>query len=198
MTVKQNHSRIVEFLVSRDLPMMGEMRAGPFISLYGICLSDALHNQEYKSTIKRLLVERQEKLLTHRLKELQSLAGETPVEEEMSVDMGELIESLTKVTTVSSNNFLHVSLHVYVHTQMDEDFIVKPSGMSSPLQQHLAEFSDEIATMSCLQQHVTTPYPENSAVLANLPDSSAESSIKQQPSTSKKRKANILHDKIAI
>ena len=52
LSIQQNHLRIEEFLISRDLPMVGEMRVGPFISLCGICLSHAFNNQEYKSTVK--------------------------------------------------------------------------------------------------------------------------------------------------
>lgn len=101
MTVKQSHLRIEEFFSSRNLPMIEEMRAGPSISLCGISLSNIFHNQEYKSTVKRLLREHREKLLTHRLKEIESMAEETTNKEDMSDEIRDLIESLTKITTVS-------------------------------------------------------------------------------------------------
>ena len=47
-----------------------------------------------------------------------------------------------------------------------------------------------LAMMSCLKQHVTVPYPENTAVLANFPDPSAESSTKQ---LQRSVRQNMLH-----
>ena len=68
--LKQNHLGIEKFLSGRDLPLAEEMRAGPFIFLYGIVLSDTFKSYEYKSTIFRLKAEYQKVLTTYRLTEL--------------------------------------------------------------------------------------------------------------------------------
>ena len=60
--------------------------------------------------------------------------------------------------------------------QLNEDLPVETLMTSSPLQQYLTESTEENPTMSHLQQNLTDPYPENSAVVANLPDTSAEPS----------------------
>ena len=103
--LKQNHLRIEKFLSGRDLPLVEEMRAGPFISLYGITLSDKSKSYGYKSTIFRLKAEYQQVLITQRQTELQSIVEKTKANEEVSEsatdDISDVIDKLTQVTTVS-------------------------------------------------------------------------------------------------
>ena len=75
------------------------MKTGPFVSPYGISLSDGLQHHEYKSTISTLQeANNQAKLLAHRLKQEDTMIEE---KENIQSDLLDVIATLTRATTVS-------------------------------------------------------------------------------------------------
>lgn len=64
-------------------------------------MSDAQQNHEYKSTVNRLLENYPEVLRTQRLKQLERMEEEITNKEENGDDMLDVIDTLTRVATVS-------------------------------------------------------------------------------------------------